>query len=163
MHLLHSHTLLAQHPSPSLNMVLVESPLSASTLLGLVRNKKYARACFRDCLSRGEAPYASHLLYAQEGVLNDSLPEERALGMLAGFIWGQQAKLTVVYTDLGISPGMQLGIERAQLEQRLVEIRQLGFVPSPTQKEIELELARQSIEEELLSSLIPIRFPPVQP
>jgi len=41
-------------------------------------NLKYLRRCMVDCLKRGEAPYASHGLYTQEGVLDDTVSEERA-------------------------------------------------------------------------------------
>lgn len=86
---------------------------------------KYARAAMNDCLQRGEAPYASHLLYTQEGVLNDDKPDERQLGIEAGLCWGAAADKTVVYIDLGISDGMQQGIERAKREGRPIEQRQL--------------------------------------
>ena len=66
-----------------------------------------------DCLRRGEAPYASHLLYTQPGVLDDDDPGERMLGIDAGFAWREVTEATVVYTDLGITPGMQLGIGHA--------------------------------------------------
>jgi hypothetical protein len=78
-----------------------------------------------DCLARGEAPYASHLLYRQPGVLDDTKPDERALGMAAGFAWGERADAAVVYTDLGTSGGMVSGIERAQAAGRPVEVRTL--------------------------------------
>lgn len=77
-------------------------------------NKRYARACMRDCLLRREAPFASHLLYTQPGVLDDGDGDERARGIEAGLAWGRCAEKTVVYTDLGISKGMRLGIERAK-------------------------------------------------
>lgn len=82
----------------------IESPLSGD----FARNIRYARLCALDCLRRGEAPYASHLLYTQ--VLNDATPEERKLGMEAGFAWNAAAELAAVYTDLGISGGMRAGI-----------------------------------------------------
>lgn len=41
-------------------LVLLESPYAGY----VERNLAYARACARDCLLRGEAPFASHLLYA---------------------------------------------------------------------------------------------------
>lgn len=85
----------------------------------------YARAAMRDCLQRGEAPYASHLLYTQDGVLDDDIPDERALGIEAGLQWGAAASKTVVYTDLGISDGMQQGIERAKAQGRMIEYRSL--------------------------------------
>lgn len=41
-------------------------------------------------------------------------------------MWRQSAEKTVVYTDLGISRGMQYGIEDAQKKGRPVEYRTLG-------------------------------------
>ena len=88
-------------------------------------NIKFARACMRDSLSRGEAPFAMHLLYTQEGILRDEIPEERKWGMEAGFAWGIHACKTVVYTNLGITKGMELGIQRAKEEGREIEFREL--------------------------------------
>jgi hypothetical protein len=62
--------------------VLIESPYAGD----VERNEKYARACMRDCFERGEAPFASHLLYTQPGVLDDTLHHERALGIDAGLV-----------------------------------------------------------------------------
>lgn len=66
-------------------LVIVESPFAAESEAGIAENIDYARTCLRDALQRGEAPYASHLLYTQPGVLNDRDPEERRVGMRAGF------------------------------------------------------------------------------
>lgn len=93
--------------------------------VSLSRNLIYARACVRDCLELGEAPFASHLLYAQPGVLEDEIPRERAMGLSAGLAWAQAAELTVVYRDLGISPGMAEGIRRANEAGRRVVFRTL--------------------------------------
>ncbi len=103
-------------------LVIVESPFAGD----VEKNIVYARACMRDCLKRGEAPYASHLLYTQEGVLDDQITEERSLGIEAGLAWGEAADKTVVYTDRGISGGMQMGVERAKLIGRPVEYRKLN-------------------------------------
>lgn len=46
--------------------------------------------CMRDCLERGEARIASHLRYAQPGILRDGVPEERRLGIEAGFAWATE-------------------------------------------------------------------------
>lgn len=78
-----------------------------------------------DCLLRGEAPFASHGLYTQEGVLDDTKPEERKRGITAGFAWREKAHATVVYTDLSISSGMQLGIEDARVKGLPIEYRTL--------------------------------------
>jgi hypothetical protein len=99
--------------------VILESPYSGD----VERNVKYACAAVRDSLARGEAPLASHLLYTR--MLNDWVPMERELGIAAGLAWGAVAQATVVYTDLGISTGMQHGIDRAKLEGRPVELRSI--------------------------------------
>jgi hypothetical protein len=111
--------------------VILESPYAGNIVL----NTRYARACMHDCLTRfHEAPFASHLLYTQVGVLFDDVPEERKLGIEAGLAIGLRLEKTVVYTDLGITPvytdlgitpGMELGIERARSVGRPVEFRRL--------------------------------------
>lgn len=102
--------------------VIVESPYAGD----IEKNVEYARACMKDCLMRGEAPFASHLLYTQDGVLDDSNLVERHKGITAGFAWGKVADKVVVYTDLGISGGMEMGIERATQNKQEVEFRVLG-------------------------------------
>lgn len=101
--------------------VVLESPYAGDVR----RNVAYARAAMRDCLLRGEAPYASHLLYTQIGVLLDDIPDERALGIEAGFVFRSLVQKTVVYEDLGISGGMAQGIEHARLAGHEVEFRRL--------------------------------------
>lgn len=101
--------------------VILESPYAGD----IETNVAYARAAVRDCVLRGDAPIASHLLFTQPGILRDDVPEERALGIEAGLAWGAEAEATVVYVDRGISRGMQYGIERAQREGRPVEYRRL--------------------------------------
>lgn len=103
-------------------LVAVESPFAGD----VERNTRYARACLRDCLMRGEAPFASHLLYTQEGVLDDDDPYERNLGIQAGVAIEEKLHYTVVYTDLGTSPGMQYGIDRAIAFGRVIFYRKLG-------------------------------------
>jgi hypothetical protein len=112
-------------------LVLVESPYKAPTLAQRDANVAYARAAMRDCLLRGEAPLASHLLYTQPDVLDDADEDERALGIHAGLEWGSKAAATVVYTDRGTSTGMQIGIARARSEGREVEFRSLPAWRAP--------------------------------
>lgn len=105
----------------------IESPYSGSTAEEVALNIRYARACVRDCLLRREIPFASHLLYTQTGILDDNLPEERQIGIMAGkAIIEKLDATTVVYTDLGISRGMQFGIELAEKSKRQIEYRSLG-------------------------------------
>lgn len=102
--------------------VIVESPFAGD----VAKNLRYVRACMRDCLMRDEAPFASHALYTQEGVLNDDVPDERTHGITAGFAWREAADLTAVYMDLGVSRGMEYGIAHAkELGHPIVE-RYLG-------------------------------------
>ena len=105
-----------------LRRVILESPF-AGDAEAQERHVAYARAAMRDCLTRGEAPFASHLLYPQ--VLDDDLPIERELGIAAGLAWVPLAGATVVYTDLGISPGMSRGINHAIRCGRVVEYRSI--------------------------------------
>jgi hypothetical protein len=105
--------------------VILESPYAGD----VHANVAYARACVRDSLLRGEAPIASHLLYTQPGVLDDSDEGHRKLGITAGLAWGKVAEMTVVYTDLGISPGMTQGIDRAKEEGRSIEYRSIWSRP----------------------------------
>lgn len=102
--------------------VIIESPYAGD----IERNTAYARRALADSLRRGEAPIASHLLYTQPGVLDDGDPDERRLGIEAGLAWGPVADLTAVYADLGFTPGMEQGIDRAVNEGRPVEVRHIG-------------------------------------
>jgi hypothetical protein len=104
--------------------VVVESPF-AGNIVQRWLNRRYARRCLRDCLQRGESPFASHLLYAQPGILRDGVAHERDLGIRAGLEWGNQAQATVIYVDRGISAGMRRGIEAAEKAGRPVERRSL--------------------------------------
>lgn len=90
------------------------------------RNLCYLRDAMRDCLTRSEAPFASHGLYTQPGVLNDEVPAERELGIKAGYAWWLVADVVAVYIDLGISPGMQAAIERATAHGMPIEHRTLS-------------------------------------
>ena len=104
-----------------MRLVIIESPYAGD----VERNKQYARTCVRDSLLRGEAPIASHLLYTQEGILNDDVPSERKMGIDAGLAWRKVAQASVVYTDLGISEGMQYGINAAQSAGLPIEYRKI--------------------------------------
>jgi hypothetical protein len=106
-----------------MRLVIVESPYAGD----IERNVEYARACVRDSLARGEAPIASHLLYTQPGILRDEVPEERQWGIDAGLAWRSVAQASVVYTDLGVSRGMEYGIAAAEKAGLPVERRTIGW------------------------------------
>ena len=102
--------------------VIIESPYAGDT----ERNTAYARAAMFDCLRRGESPFASHLLYTQPGVLDDTVAADRKRGIDAGLAWGDVADAVVVYTDHGISRGMAYGIDRHKHAGRTIEYRTIG-------------------------------------
>jgi len=88
-------------------LVALESPYAGD----IDKNVEYARQCVADSLVRGEAPIASHLLYTQPGILDDTVPAERKLGIEAGLLWARHADYAVFYTDLGMSPGMKAAVK----------------------------------------------------
>jgi hypothetical protein len=104
--------------------VIIESPYAGD----IARNKAYLQACIRDCLNRGEAPFASHQMYTD--ALDDNDPEQRKLGMLAGLRWAWCADAIVVYGDHGISPGMKWAIEQT-VKHMPVEYRLLYDLQTP--------------------------------
>jgi len=99
--------------------VILESPYAGD----IHTNVRYANLAMRHSLELGEAPFASHLLYAD--ALDDRIPTEREIGIEAGLAIGKFAIATVVYQDRGISSGMQYGIDRAIQEGRPVEYRNI--------------------------------------
>jgi hypothetical protein len=109
-----------------MKLVVLESPYSGD----VTRNEAYARRCLADSLSLGEAPIASHLLYTQPGVLDDTVPAERERGIAAGLAWYRVADSCVVYTDFGISDGMMQGINAAHAADVTVIYRSIGKIGS---------------------------------
>ncbi len=113
-------------------LVILETPYRGNNHESLQENIAYARACMADCLHRyHESPLAFHLLYTQPGVTDDTIPEQRQLGMDAADAWAVQADAVVVYTDRGISGGMKAGIEKAVKRGLDVTYRTLpGYNPA---------------------------------
>ncbi len=105
-----------------MKLVIVESKYAGN----VEENVAYARLCIRDCLQRGEAPFASHLLYTQPTVLNDEIPDDRKFGIDAGLEWSRVADYVVVYTDNGFSAGMKFGIERHLATGKHIKYRSLS-------------------------------------
>jgi hypothetical protein len=115
--------------------IVIESPLGSrpdGTRCGQAeyeRNVEYLDACILDSLRRGEAPFASHGLYP--GPLNDAKPDERKLGMEAGFVIASALHAgadapRVFYMDRGETPGMAQGrIQAERIGQKVLE-RRLG-------------------------------------
>lgn len=120
-----------QEEAPTLNgkpmkRVLVESPYAGPTPADIEKNKKYLNSCLLECLLRGEAPFASHKIYTQPGILRDEVPAERQWGIDAGLYVGKVAEATIVYEDKGMSGGMKYGIANAEAASRPIEFRKLS-------------------------------------
>jgi hypothetical protein len=114
-------------------LVIIESPFgtrpdgSRATPAEMEENVLYARRALADSLAKGEAPYASHLLYPQ--ALHDADAAQRRQGMEAGFAWGEKADLCAVYIDRGVTPGMKEGIDRALARCTVIVYRTIGKHP----------------------------------
>jgi hypothetical protein len=119
-------------------LVVVESPYAGrcdprcpwpiSSILKWIdrrRNIRYLRKCLRDSIMRGEAPFASHAIYTQPGVLRDDVPEARACGIAAGLEWGTAGHMRAVYIDRGITGGMEAGIKAARMLAQPVVFRMI--------------------------------------
>lgn len=129
-----------------MRLVVIESPYAGD----VPRNMLYARQAMRDSLQRGEAPFASHLLYTQPGVLDDAKLEERMLGITCGLAWARKAGLSVFYTDLGWSNGMLAALHDFNLKHNYpFRIRALnGPAKLPTTLDEDIErLLRAYVEE----------------
>ena len=105
-----------------MKLVIIESPFAGD----VDANIEYARRAVKHSLSLGEAPIASHLLYTQDGILDDNIPHERQQGIDAGLAWRTVAHASVVYTDRGISEGMEYGIAAAREAGLPVEYRSIA-------------------------------------
>ena len=125
-----------------MRLVIIETPYSSpldedKSFPGTSEaNLRYARACMADSIRRGEAPFASHLLYTQLGILDDTSPEQRDLGMCCGAAWVRHlaewrdpvkawGPLCAVYTDLGLTSGMKHGIQLASARGIKIVFRSL--------------------------------------
>lgn len=91
--------------------VIIESPFAGD----VEANRAYLQECIRDCIARGESPYASHQMLTT--ALDDTDEAQRNAGIEAGYAWWAVADEIVFYTDLGWSRGMNRA--RAEIERRL--------------------------------------------
>ncbi len=100
--------------------VIIESPFA-----GGFKHVEYARLCVRDCIDRGDFPFASHLLFTQKGILDDKIPDERKRGIAAANGWLEVADYIAVYMDLGVTRGMLIGVAKASKLGKPIHLRWL--------------------------------------
>lgn len=87
---------------------IIESPFKASENYSEEQHSDYLRQCIRWCVENGYTPYASHRMLTD--AFDDSIPEERELGIQAGFAMNKCIDTVLVFGDLGLSKGMLRGI-----------------------------------------------------
>lgn len=111
-------------------LVVIESPyryLPPPTMPGLVvplmrwwrqaSNREYAQQCVLDAITRGEAPYASHVQYTT--AFREHVSSERSAGAACADAWGAVAHKRAVYCDFGITQDMADSIMRRPAGQRI--------------------------------------------
>lgn len=108
----------------------IESPFRGGDPLAV----KYLHSAMRSFLAAGFIPLASHETYTR--ALADSDPEERALGIEAGFqlyrALGSSCR-RVFCLALGVSPGMVQGLEDERMRQKYTNAQRpwvQGLLPS---------------------------------
>jgi len=109
----------------SSRFVYILSPWRADDSIDQSINKVYALCCLKDSIDRGETPIAVHLLYPQ--VLDEE--SDRGTGISLGFNWIARVDYCVVYTNRGVSEGMNSEIEKAKEMGVIVEYRHLDHFP----------------------------------
>ncbi|SRR6266576_721146 len=103
-----------------MKLVSIQSPYAGD----IERNVTYARRALQDSLQRGEAPFASHLLYTQ--VLIDGIAEYRALALKCDHAFLAECDLVAVYSDFGVTEGMETAIEKASELNIQIDFRHIG-------------------------------------
>jgi hypothetical protein len=137
----------SSHLSERVTLVTIESPYFGD----IERNVEYLLECMHDSyMHRKEAPIASHLLYTRlpqkmlrggDGVYQGHVKDialdalnvnmgttarhGRMHGIRCGFAWNKHAEICAVYTDHGISKGMEYGIEQAKQNGTKIEYRKI--------------------------------------
>lgn len=108
---------------------IVESPFrgESGSEEEYARNRRYLERCLRDCIDRGETPYASHKMLTD--CLDDTVPEEREKGIEAGLVWRRLAPKRVFFIDYGMSSGMQKALGLYEKENLAYVFRRIGQNP----------------------------------
>ena len=106
------------------------------------KNLESARQCCHWVFEQGGVPFASHLFYTQEGMLDDTNKDERNKGIEAGFFIGGFAEKVCVFYDKGISKGMKLGVQKALERDQDIE-----FVSLPNVENKKINSQQEALEE----------------
>lgn len=107
-----------------MKLVVIESPYAGKPETwdaDVAANMAYLDRCIRDCVFRGEAPYASHKMMTT--ALDDRVPVQRRLGIDCGLAFRRRVDLRVFYVDRGWSSGMLAARDLYDAEGLPYEIR----------------------------------------
>jgi hypothetical protein len=104
-------------------LVAIETPWAG--LDAGEKAKKYLRNCIRDSLARNEIPWASHAMLAWTDALYETDEEQRLEGINVNKRMILRVDLVAVYSDHGISKGMQQAITWARMNGKRVESRRI--------------------------------------
>jgi hypothetical protein len=111
--------------------VVLESPYSGSNEQEIQDNIEYAWKCLQDSCAKGEAPFASHLMYTRtkdRHIKDGDGWITREEGLKRCEAWRAAADLTVFYTDRGWSRGMIIALHNC-LHRMNFKIRALNGPP----------------------------------
>lgn len=107
-------------------LVMIECPYGTEDPAKRELYERYAKMCLKDSLRRGEAPFAGQMFYAK--LLNTHVAPEKDVGLVSHMSWIAVADIVAIYTDLGISPSMQIAINVATIKNRQMRFRSIGNV-----------------------------------
>lgn len=95
-----------------MKLVYICSPYRATDAETLQRNIEYAKTLTRAALLRGECPVTTHIYMTQ--CLDESIGEERKIGLAAGTEILRRCDLVIVGMKYGVSEGMAAEIRCAE-------------------------------------------------
>lgn len=98
-----------EHEMMNRPKIYVCSPYSGDTKTNIAKAISYCRYV----ISKGGMPIASHIFYADSGIFEDSVPEERELGCMFGLALLSLCSEVYVFGET-ISPGMEREIHEAK-------------------------------------------------
>jgi len=130
--------------------VVLESPYKGNDWQDLARNEVYLELCLRDCIDRGETPYASHKMLTK--CLNDRDAAERQVGIDAGLVWRRLVPLRVFYVDHGWSSGMLNARSTYDAEGLGYEVRELG---AARMRELGEAMGIPRVEDDAMAATLP--------
>ena len=105
-----------------MKLLYICSPYRATDAETLQRNVEYAKALTRTIFLRGDCPVTPHLYMTQ--CLDESIEEEREIGLGAGMNILRRCDGIVVGMKYGISEGMAAEIQCAKDGGMMIEYRE---------------------------------------